>query len=152
MKSVLSLVVGVAFVAGLATAGFAGGDKSGASASGTVSGSGSVSASPSTGGQDKVSGQDASKSGQDASASPKTSGQDKSATGGQDKGTSTTTSGSASPATGGQDKVGTTSTHAAPVSKDECMKDGWNTFGERFKNQCECVSSIVSNSPKKQQQ
>ena len=125
MKRVLSLLVGVAFVGGLATAGFAGGDKSGASASGTMSGSGSVSTSPSTGGQDKVSGQDAPKSGQDSGAS-------------------------ASPATGGQDKSGAASTESAPLSKDECMNDGWQKFGDRFKDQGDCVSSITSNSDKKQ--
>lgn len=140
MKFLLTLLVAAAFVGGLATDGIAGGDK-GASASGTVSGSGSVSVSPS--GQDtSKSGQDATKSGQDSgSASPATGGQDKS-TAGQDK------SGAASPATGGQDKA--SGTLSAPASMDDCKDDGWKQFGDRFKNQGECVSSITSSSDKKQ--
>lgn len=136
MKFLLSLLVGVAFVGGLVTDGVAGGDKSGASASGTVSGSSDASASPSTAGQDKTSGQDK-------------------ATGGRDKTSGTTstdtpvgTGGSASPATGGQDKGGAAGTLSAPTNKDECKDDGWQKFG--FKNQGECVSSITSNSEKKQ--
>lgn len=35
---------------------------------------------------------------------------------------------------------------AGPVSKDECFKDGWKTFGSKFENQGKCVAFVASNS------
>lgn len=35
-----------------------------------------------------------------------------------------------------------------PTNKDQCKNDGWKTFGSTFKNQGDCVSSVVSQSKK----
>ncbi len=32
---------------------------------------------------------------------------------------------------------------AAPQNKDQCKKDDWKSFGTMFKNQGDCVSSVV---------
>ncbi|MBC7708254.1 hypothetical protein H7Y63_03455 [Polaromonas sp.] len=39
---------------------------------------------------------------------------------------------------------------ASPKSKDDCVKDGWKAYGSTFKNQGQCVSSLVRNSNSKQ--
>jgi hypothetical protein len=36
----------------------------------------------------------------------------------------------------------------SPSTKDQCFNGGWQNFQVKFKNQGDCVSSVVSNSPK----
>lgn len=42
-------------------------------------------------------------------------------------------------------KINASTPSVAPTSKDQCKSNGWKTFGS-FKNQGDCVSSVVANS------